>query len=246
MSELTNTIKIEGIPAGWQIVRIGQPERGESVIDYDEVVRTYMCSNYFKNYVIVKRIEPPIEPSPGYRLLEIDESVDRSSDSKYQYRTKEGGLWGPVGGLCLSSNQRTDCYYQCPIEPPKTIDVGEGWRLLRDDEPKAEGDQCRLKSKDSWIPVRLDCPKHSPEVMFYRRRIEPPQPTYIPWTDDTCPVGSVVKFAGKNPQVIQEAIAAGCFLGRGGYWSYHELVRNENITHNGKPCGTPGVKTCDH
>ncbi len=64
------------------------------------------------------------------------------------------------------------------------------------------------------------------------------EPKHIPWTIETCPVGGVVKFCGSNPSLIVEAVDSGCFIGRGGYWSFIEIVRNEKVTHNGKPCGT--------
>jgi len=67
--------------------------------------------------------------------------------------------------------------------------------------------------------------------------IEPPKPTYIPWTRDTCPVGMVIVL-GHSPQLVIAAEESGCFVGRGDYFSYSELVRNDKITLNGEPCGT--------
>jgi hypothetical protein len=51
--------KIEGVPDGWELVRIGTPIEGESYICSGGIVgvcESYRCA---KNYVIVRKIEPP-------------------------------------------------------------------------------------------------------------------------------------------------------------------------------------------
>jgi hypothetical protein len=76
------------------------------------------------------------------------------------------------------------CYEECQVyDPPTNFEIGDGWRLVdvEKDIPQ-EGDE-------KWLPGRW-CGIHYSQRIFskygiYRRRIEPPKPTYVPfaWED---------------------------------------------------------------
>lgn len=51
--------KIEGLPEGWELVRIGTPVEGESYIVSGGCVGVCESVRFAKNYVIVRKIEPP-------------------------------------------------------------------------------------------------------------------------------------------------------------------------------------------
>lgn len=51
--------KIEGIPDGWELVRIGTPAEGESYVVSIGEVDVCNSVRFAKNYAIVRKIEPP-------------------------------------------------------------------------------------------------------------------------------------------------------------------------------------------
>ena len=77
------------------------------------------------------------------------------------------------------------------------------------------------------------------------RRIEPPKPTYIPWTFETCPIGRhVVCLAARQKGIITGASDDGVRIGAMVY-SYDQLLTNwqsDNGTPKGTPCGTLKVQ----
>jgi hypothetical protein len=58
--------KIEGVPEGWRLVRIGEPKVGEWIVNGDGCATKYLVTvtNARKNHSIIERIEPP---KPKYR-----------------------------------------------------------------------------------------------------------------------------------------------------------------------------------
>ena len=184
----------------------------------------------------------PIQPSPGYRLLLPGEPIDRSSGSKHQACSKVGTM--PRQWWALSNTLATQCsnyyYYQCPIEP-KPIDPGKGWRLLEDSEPLQEYDQVHSYS-DQWRGIGNARYKCKGEV--FRRRIEL---TYIPWTRETCPLGGFIfDNNGTDMGLILSRFKDHCTVLTSmdtRQHRYSELLEFGLWTYNGKPCGTPGVKT---
>jgi hypothetical protein len=65
-------MKIEGIPDGWELVRIGKIEHEEFFIDgYGDLVQydKGRGSRFNKNYVIIRKIEKPKKPKQ-YRAFE--------------------------------------------------------------------------------------------------------------------------------------------------------------------------------
>jgi hypothetical protein len=51
--------KIEGIPAGWEFVKVGAVVSGDEYVDKFGEVETADFESVSKNYVIVRKIEPP-------------------------------------------------------------------------------------------------------------------------------------------------------------------------------------------
>jgi hypothetical protein len=54
--------KIEGIPEGWELVRIGKPEVDEWVISTEGKPLKWMDKSLFDGYAIIRKIEKPKEP----------------------------------------------------------------------------------------------------------------------------------------------------------------------------------------
>jgi hypothetical protein len=51
--------KIEGVPEGWELVRIGTPAAGETYLKYDLSTEVAAFGHTAKDFVIVRKIEPP-------------------------------------------------------------------------------------------------------------------------------------------------------------------------------------------
>jgi hypothetical protein len=51
--------KIEGVPEGWELVRIGTPAAGETYLKYDLSTEVAAAGHTAKDFVIVRKIEPP-------------------------------------------------------------------------------------------------------------------------------------------------------------------------------------------
>lgn len=58
-------MKIEGIPDGWELVRIGSPLTGEFILSYDAIPVSFDAKNTAsRNCVIIRRIPPPLSIPP--------------------------------------------------------------------------------------------------------------------------------------------------------------------------------------
>lgn len=59
-------MKIEGIPDGWELVRVGEPQANEFIVGMDgrAVAWAYMTKYANKNYVIIRRVPPPLSIPP--------------------------------------------------------------------------------------------------------------------------------------------------------------------------------------
>lgn len=74
------------------------------------------------------------------------------------------------------------CYERCQVYDAP--DPGEGWRLIDPyKEPLREGDELMpsFDRESGWVEVQVR-PTIWSEMSFYRRRIEPPKPQYVPFT----------------------------------------------------------------
>ena len=108
---------------------------------------------------------------------------------------------------------------------------------------------------DGWEVVRIGKPFYGEHFLNHRghvellesdkaalnyviiRKIEPPKPTYIPWTFETCPIGRhVVCLDARQKGIITGASDDGVRIGASVY-SYNQLLANWQHL-NGIPCGT--------
>jgi len=189
------------------------------------------CSNY---YYYQCPIEPkPIDAGEGWRLLEVGE-IRKHGDEYFE----QHGVWKSTNDVGTEITS-TSYVYRRRIKPP--IDLGEGWRLLEDSEPLQEYDQVHSYS-DQWRGIGNARYKCKGEV--FRRRIEL---TYIPWTRETCPLGGFIfDNNGTDVGLILSRFKDHCTVLTSmdaRQHRYNELLEFGLWTHNGKPCGTPGVKT---
>ena len=109
--------------------------------------------------------------------------------------------------------------------------VPDGWELVRIGRPD-EGEfyldnLCKVQRSEL-----LRMSSNYPIV----KQIEPPKPTYIPWTRDTCPIGSVVVGPIDNVQITR-CNKESCYLVSTGYVLFGEMLQSA-YRHNGEPCGT--------
>jgi hypothetical protein len=121
----------------------------------------------------------------------------------------------------------------------KQIDPGVGWRLLADEEEKLPGDEATwMSGKGPWVETP-DGGKQE-KGLVYRRRVEPTKQidgkTWIPWTRETCPVGSVVVSSMDKVQITR-CNQQCCYLVSTGYVLYADMLTSA-YRHDGKPCGT--------
>ena len=67
-------MKIEGLPEGFEIVRIGSPNKGEDFVIHAGEVMTSVVDFISDCYVIVRRIEEP-SPGDGWRWVKPGEKL---------------------------------------------------------------------------------------------------------------------------------------------------------------------------
>jgi hypothetical protein len=114
----------------------------------------------------------------------------------------------------------------------KIVGIPEGWELVRIGATIA-GDAY----VDRFGDVRTA--EDSSVICNYVivRPVAPPLPKYVPWTFETCPVGSVVKWkhgTGKGV-IVHCGESKAFFLGHS--YTYQEIL--EDFTQlDGTPCGT--------
>lgn len=108
--------KIDGIPEGWELVRIGSVDLGEFVLGHYGDIMSCNGNHWpSKNHVIIRKIEPPkpIDPGEGWRLLEPHEHKQQGDECKFLFEFK----WTPVDLCCMKASP--DMVYRRRIEPPK-------------------------------------------------------------------------------------------------------------------------------
>lgn len=108
--------------------------------------------------------------------------------------------------------------------------IPDGWELVR--IGRAELNEWYICSHGS--PYR--CIEPTVEGCAIIKRIEPTKPTYIPWTRDTCPIGSVIVGPIDNVQITR-CNKESCYLVSTGYVLFGEMLQSA-YRHNGEPCGT--------
>ena len=111
--------KIEGVPEGWEIVRVGMPTGIESYVDDYGNVRVITSGPWpFMpgGKCIVRKIEPPkpIDPGEGWRLLEPHEAKQKGDECNFIINPY--AKWLPVD---VCSMKLDHMVYRRRIEPPK-------------------------------------------------------------------------------------------------------------------------------
>ena len=112
-----------------------------------------------------------------------------------------------------------------------------GWELVR--IGKAKGGDWYLDGHNE--PYLLEAHETIGGCAIIRK-IEPPKPTYVPWTFETCPIGCVVKR--KSEELFRAMIVSATISGVSlpvTYRNYQELL-NEYVQLDGTPCGTVEVQ----
>lgn len=115
--------------------------------------------------------------------------------------------------------------------------VPEGWEIVRIGQAKRHEfylDGCGEPRACRWDgETAMGC--------AIVRKIEPPKPTYVPWTFDTCPLGLVVKNKaaterGMITRVQEDALCIG------GCWLNYQYFLEQFEQLDGTPCGTVEVQ----
>ena len=98
-------MQIEGIPDGWEFVRVGRAKPGEFFLDNLGGVCEYGCSyeSASVNYIIIRKIEKPKQHRPFANAEEFEPHRDRwfrtKSDPVHRIKTSaydDKGHWGGV------------------------------------------------------------------------------------------------------------------------------------------------------
>lgn len=123
------------------------------------------------------------------------------------YRLRNGDVVGPI--LRMTERYQGSLYDVCRSNGLRWKENGNYWNK----SPSL---------KD--IVAEVPCP-------------EPPKPTYIPWTYETCPVGVAVKTkTGSMVGIITLTCSYGAMIGNH-VWKWHEIFRDFTQL-DGTPCGT--------
>ena len=113
--------------------------------------------------------------------------------------------------------------------------VPEGWELVRVGTP----DEGELYIVSGGLVGVCESPRFAKNYVIVRK-IEPPKPTYVPWTYETCPIGAVVTSKDEK-QIMMITSKRETVAGQmGHHCSYSELL-NKWQQLDGTPCGTVEV-----
>jgi len=150
--------------------------------------------------------------------------------------------------VCRWDNETAmGCSIVRKIEPPKPLIIEAGkWYRLRGGDIVGPIKRCDY-SRFIWTDGSLmwtskgsyDCSGYDSEADIVDEALspEPPKPVYVPWTYETCPVGTVIRRKNdKFRAMIVSATVEGVSLPVA-YRDYHELL-DEYETIDGTPCGT--------
>ena len=88
-------LKIEGVPEGWEIVRIGKAKAGEYILLTDGKPYVLDADMNFAVSAIVRRIEEP-SPGDGWRWVEVGERLNDGDE----YFLDSGKWFGITRGQC--------------------------------------------------------------------------------------------------------------------------------------------------
>lgn len=101
-------MSIEGIPEGWEFVRVGKVKQGEFFVDYRGEYCDYTATDEssYANYVIIRKIEKPKRYRPFANAAEFEPFRDRwlkqkSGNGDHRIKTHSYNdrkhYWGDIG-----------------------------------------------------------------------------------------------------------------------------------------------------
>ncbi len=74
-------MKIEGVPEGWELVRIGAPKKGDLYVGSGGDVASCPCDYHAECYALVRKIEKPKRYRPFASAEEFKPHRDRWIDA---------------------------------------------------------------------------------------------------------------------------------------------------------------------
>ncbi len=113
----------------------------------------------------------------------------------------------------------------------RIVGIPAGWQIVRIGELQAG----EWYIDGRGVPYRA-CYAGTEKGCAVIKRIEPPQPKYIPWTRETCPVGAVVVGPIDKVQITR-CNKESCYLVSTGYVLFSDILQSA-YRYNGKPCGS--------
>jgi hypothetical protein len=232
-----DTITINGMPEGYEVVRVGFARQGE----------LYLGSGDENCRVIVREIE---EPTPF--LIEAGKCYETTNGVivgplEPHKKVKGCWSWGELVWREDGSSTRSrhlDIRREVPNpEPPKPLVIEAGkWYWLRNCviagpiEPHKKvkgywswGELVWREDGSSTQSDTLDLVEEAPNA-------EPPKPTYIPWTYETCPIGVVVEKKGEKMKAMIHTVFANGATVHGSV-KYFSVLLDEWEQLDGTPCG---------
>lgn len=96
-------MKIEGIPDGWELVRIGAVEKDEWALSGQGLPFMAICDGESTNYVIIRRIPPPLNIPP--KVFADGWVFQHESRTMHSVtRPQWNGSWANYAGTILATS----------------------------------------------------------------------------------------------------------------------------------------------
>jgi len=231
-----DTITINGMPDGYEVVRVGFARQGE----------LYLGSGDENCKVIVRKIEVPkplvIEAGKWYWLRNwaIVGPIEPQEKVKGYWR------WGTLSWREDGSSTQSDTLdlvEEAPNAepPPFLIEAGKWYETTNGVIVGPLEPHKKVKGCWSWgeLVWREDGSSTRSRHLDIRREVpnpEPPKPTYIPWTYETCPIGVVVEKKGEKMKAMIHTVFANGATVHGSV-KYFSVLLDEWEQLDGTPCG---------
>lgn len=116
--------------------------------------------------------------------------------------------------------------------------IPDSYELVRIGKCKGGKKECYI-AENGRIAQWLDS-RDSTDIHPIVKQIEPPEPAYVPWTLETCPVGSVL-VGPLDRVLIIRCNERSCCLAKTGDVLFADILQSA-YRHDGEPCGTRVAK----
>lgn len=153
-------MKIEGVPEGYEILRLGKPRKGDICVALNGTIHEWK-TNADLHYTILRKLPEPLQLREGAWYERRDGSIDGPAerrDPMYALKWSVGESCHREDGRALISGRDSPSDLIREVPPPKpAIDPGEGWRLLEDGELIDTGDERwngYLWTVEGWVGIR--------------------------------------------------------------------------------------------